>query len=155
MVALGLVNALMHLLDKYTVKVPTQHFRIGNLSTFGAIIGTFKQQKIMSLPGFHEIGPKSALELRVHIADRVRLERRREGLTQQEFAERCEIPLRTFKRFEQGQCDSLEIFLRIAITFERTSALELLFPAKPAARVETRSAQALLEKLKSRVSGSY
>ena len=105
----------------------------------------------MSLPGFHEIGPKSALELRAHLADRVRLERRRIGLTQQEFAQRCDIPLRTFKRFEQGECDSLEVFLRVAITFERISALELLFPAKPAAVVEARSAPVLLERLKSRI----
>lgn len=107
----------------------------------------------MSLPGFHEIGSKSATELRVHIADRVRLERRRDGLSQKDFADRCGISLRTFKRFEQGECDSLEAFLRIVITFDRIVALELLFPAKPAAVVEARSAPVLLERLRSRVTG--
>ena len=105
----------------------------------------------MALPGFHEIGPKSALELHIHIADRVRVERRKMGLTQQEFAVRCDIPLRTFKRFEQGECDSLEVFLRIALIFERISALELLFPAKPAAVIEARSAPAVLERLNGRI----
>lgn len=107
----------------------------------------------MSLPGFHEMTPNSAFELRVHIADRIRIERRKLGLTQQEFAKRCDVPLRTFKRFEQGECDSLEVFLQVAMTFERISALELLFPAKSAVVLGARSAPILLERLKSRITG--
>lgn len=105
----------------------------------------------MGLPGFHELAGDSASELRCRIADRVRVERRRLELSQKEFAERCGIPLRTFKRFEQGQCDSLEVFLSIVVRFERVVALELLFPPKPLTVMEPRSAPALLEKLKNRV----
>jgi transcriptional regulator with XRE-family HTH domain len=114
-------------------------------------LALFEQQETMSLPGFHEIGPKTALELRTYIADRVRLERRRLGLNQKDFAERCGIPLRTYKRVEQAECDSLDAFLRIVICFERSVAIELLFPPKSAPVTEPRSAPALLERMKSRI----
>lgn len=92
----------------------------------------------------------SASELRARIADRIRFERRRLGRTQEEFADWCGIPLRTYKRVELGKCDSLEAFLRIVICFERSSGLELLFPPKPIV-IEDRSAPAMLERLKKRI----
>jgi transcriptional regulator with XRE-family HTH domain len=49
-------------------------------------------------------------------------------MSQQVFAMKCGIPLRTYKRLEQGQCDSLQVFLQVVIAFDRTIALELLFP---------------------------
>lgn len=104
----------------------------------------------MALPGFHELVSYSASELRRRIADRVRVERRRLELNQKEFADRCGIPLRTFKRFEQGQCDSLEVFLNIVVRFERVVALELLFPPKPAAVVQPRSVSTVLERMRQR-----
>jgi transcriptional regulator with XRE-family HTH domain len=116
-------------------------------------LALFEWQETMSLPGFHEIGLKTALELRTHIADRVRLERRKTGLSQQVFAEKCGIPLRTFKRFEQGECDSLEAFLRIVVVFERVVGLELLFPPKQAVVMEVRSPTAALERLQNRLAG--
>jgi transcriptional regulator with XRE-family HTH domain len=105
----------------------------------------------LGLPGFHESGLLAAPELRALISNRIRIERRKARLSQRQFADKCGIPLRTFKRFEAGQCDSLEAFLRIVICFERTVALELLFPPKPAAIVEPRSAGAVLERIKARI----
>lgn len=105
----------------------------------------------MPLPGFHELTSASASELRLRIADGVRYERRKTGLSQQAFAEKCGIPLRTFKRFEQGECDSLEVFLRIVILFERVVALELTFPPKRPLVSEVRSPAAALERLKNRM----
>ena len=84
----------------------------------------------MSLPGFHQLSACSATELKTHIADRIRLERRRLSLSQEAFAAKCGIPLRTYKRLEQGQCDSLEVFLQVVIVFERIVAIELLFPPR-------------------------
>jgi len=104
----------------------------------------------MSLPNFSNAKEASAPELRQRIADRVRLERRRLKLSQLKFAEQCQIPLRTYKRFEQGQCDSLEAFLRIVTIFERTVAIELLFPPKPVTLTDIRSPAAALERLMTR-----
>lgn len=104
----------------------------------------------MSIPDFSSVKVASALELRLLIADRVRLERRRLKLSQLKFAQQCQIPLRTYKRFEQGQCDSLEAFLRIVTVFERTVAIELLFPPKPVIFSDTRSPAAALERLMTR-----
>ncbi len=64
----------------------------------------------------------------VRITGRVRAERQKLGLSQKEFSSRCEIPLRTYKRFELGQCDSLDVFLRVIREFDRLTAIELLFP---------------------------
>lgn len=70
-------------------------------------------------------------DLASRLVDRVRFERKRLQLSQSEFAMRCNIPLRTYKRFELGQCDSLLVFIRIVVEFERTTAFELLFPPRP------------------------
>lgn len=115
------------------------------LSTVSAIFGTLNKRSHMSLPKFDELGPCSASELKMHIADRVRFERRRLLMSQEAFAMQCEIPLRTYKRFEQGQCDSLEAFLRLVIKFERTIAIELLFPPRALKPQET-----ILERMKRR-----
>ena len=104
----------------------------------------------MSLRDFSAGNALSVPELRSRIADRVRLERRRLKLSQLKFAEQCQIPLRTYKRFEQGKCDSLEAFLRIVAAFQRTVAIELLFPPKPVAVADLRSPTAALERLMTR-----
>jgi hypothetical protein len=72
-------------------------------------------------------------------------------MTQEAFAEKCGIPLRTFKRFEQGECDSLDAFLRIVVVFERVVGIELLFPPKQAVVTEVRSPTVALARLKSRM----
>lgn len=106
----------------------------------------------MSLPGFQTVGLCQPEILRSMIADRIRVERRRMVLSQKAFAEKCGIPLRTFKRVEQGECDSLDAFLRVVIAFERIIALELLFPP-PSSAPSLRSPLATLNRLKQRVAG--
>lgn len=83
-------------------------------------------------------------DLATRLVDRVRFERSRMKLSQCEFAERCNIPLRTYKRFELGKCDSLQVFIRIVVEFERVTALELLFPPRS---IEPRNVLAKLDQL--------
>jgi transcriptional regulator with XRE-family HTH domain len=104
----------------------------------------------MSLPDFSTSSALSVLELRIRIGDRVRVERRRLKLSQVKFATECQIPIRTYKRFEQGKCDSLEAFLRVVMVFQRTAAIELLFPPKPPATSDTKSLFSVLERLMGR-----
>lgn len=99
----------------------------------------------MSLPQFRNAENFSALELTVLLIDRVRSERRKLNLSQAKFAKKCGIPLRTYKRFELGQSNSLESFMRIVIVFERVVALDLLFPPAPVT-VKIRTPVAALER---------
>lgn len=105
----------------------------------------------MPIPNFYEDALHDTPDLRIRIADRIRVGRRQTGLSQRHFAEKCGIPLRTFKRVENGTCDSLDAFLRIIIAFERISALELLFPPRPAKVTPMISATIALERLRERI----
>ncbi|RAA89263.1 hypothetical protein DN490_13925 [Burkholderia multivorans] len=104
----------------------------------------------MSMPSFENARSSTAEEICARIADRVRAERRNLQLSQQEFAIQCQVPLRTYKRFELGECDSLATFVKIVAAFDRIVALELLFPPK---QVDTapRNAVALLSRLVQRL----
>ncbi|GGC04654.1 hypothetical protein GCM10011572_28120 [Pseudoduganella buxea] len=68
------------------------------------------------------------------ICDRVRAERKSLGLSQEEFAIAAGIAFRTFKRFECGSCDSLEVLVRVAMLLEertgrsRLNAFDDIFP---------------------------
>lgn len=90
--------------------------------------------------------------VRGRLADLVRLERKKLSLSQRKFAEYCDIPLRTYKRFELNECDSIAIFIRIILTFEsisgskRLSAFSLLFPP-PLPTAQPRTPIAALERL--------
>ena len=101
----------------------------------------------MPIPSFLELSKHSVADTRRLLIDRVRLERSRNKESQREFAERCSIPLRTYKRFEQGQCDSLDVFLRIVIAFDRVKGFELMFPPKPVA-VQSRNPIDILSRLR-------
>lgn len=92
----------------------------------------------MSLPSFDRVDGLSARQLRTRIVDRVRFERRQLELNQEEFAHMCGIPLRTYKRFELDQCDSLGVFIKLVMAFERATGIEVLFPARlPKVRLRT------------------
>ncbi|MHA6891407.1 helix-turn-helix transcriptional regulator [Ralstonia pseudosolanacearum] len=106
----------------------------------------------MSIPGFETAKVSSPPAICSRISDRVRHERKRLKLTQQEFAARCGIPLRTYKRFELGQRDSLITFIKIVVAFDRAIAIELLFPPKPTS-LEVRTPTAVLDRLVQRVDG--
>lgn len=104
----------------------------------------------MSIPSFENARNSTAEEICARIADRVRAERRNLRLSQQEFAIQCKVPLRTYKRFELGECDSLATFIKIVGAFDRIVALELLFPPKQVDPVP-RNALALLNRLVQRL----
>lgn len=103
----------------------------------------------MSIPSFLNLSTPSVAEMRRLLVDRIRLERRRTKESQQAFAGRCGIPLRTYKRFEQGQCDSLDAFLRIVIAFDRIKGFELMFPPKPVS-AQSRNPVEILSRLRAR-----
>lgn len=104
----------------------------------------------MPSPTFAHSRGLPADEIKNKLADRVRFERQRLGLSQADFAERCGVALRTYKRFELKGCDSLTIFLRIVAGFDRTAGLETLFPAEPL-RNDARTATAILNRLVQRL----
>lgn len=94
---------------------------------FGAKSGTFP----MPIPNFEQANGLACGEVLQLISDRVRFERGRLGYSQADFAIWCGIPLRTYKRFELGECDSLSVLIRIAQGFRRAPGLDMLFPPQP------------------------
>lgn len=68
------------------------------------------------------------------MAFRIRAERKLHRLSQEELASKAGVPIRTYKRFEGGECDSLAVMLQIARAFEeltgpgRILTLERMFP---------------------------
>lgn len=103
----------------------------------------------MTAPSFRALVGGSASEYRKLLSDLVRLERKQRSLTQHQFAQLLGVPVRTYKRFELGTCDSLDIFLRIVILIERSTALDLVFP-KPAAVLKPRTPSAVMAQLEQR-----
>ncbi|MXR35864.1 UDP-N-acetyl glucosamine 2-epimerase [Craterilacuibacter sinensis] len=59
---------------------------------------------------------------------KIRRERRLREETQEEFAKRAGISLRTFKRLEADGKAHLETFLKALIALEKSRNLQLLFP---------------------------
>jgi len=96
---------------------------------------------------YNQAKDMSASQLMRRISDDVRAERTRLKLSQREFAQRCSIPLRTYKRFELGECDSLSVFIQIVKTFGRTLAFGLFFEPKNQ-ELNIRTPVAALERLK-------
>lgn len=103
----------------------------------------------MTLPKFFDLKLATSSELRLAIANRVRVERRKQDKSQREFAEHCTIPLRTYKRFELGKCDSLDVFIRIVMAFDRITAIDLLFPTE-VRETELRDPLAIVKRMEHR-----
>lgn len=82
----------------------------------------------MPLPSFEQANKLSVQDVQRLISDRVRLERRRLGLTQAVFAEQCGIALRTYKRLELGECDSIGALIRVSQSLGRAPGFSSLFP---------------------------
>jgi len=82
----------------------------------------------MPIPSFHLANKLSVQDVQRLISDRIRHERRRLGLTQVVFAARCGIALRTYKRLELGESDSIGALIRVAQYLERAMGFEMLFP---------------------------
>jgi len=64
------------------------------------------------------------------LATRVRRARAAAGESQQAFADRAGIPLRTYKRFETDGRANLETFIHVLKALGRTQYLPLLFPSE-------------------------
>lgn len=68
------------------------------------------------------------------LASRVRAERRMLNLSQEEMAAAAGVPIRTYKRFESAECESLSVLIKIASAMEsrtgpgRLAAFEKMFP---------------------------
>lgn len=85
----------------------------------------------MAMPDFGSAGALETDTLLILLRDRVRFERRRQKLSQAAFAEKCGIPLRTFKRYESTGTGSIELLVRIAQGFGRAPGFDSIFPAQP------------------------
>lgn len=90
-------------------------------------------------------------ELCEYLARKIRRERRLREESQEAFAKRAGISLRTFKRLEADGSANLGTFLKALIALEKSRNLQLLFPVPPSkttgGSLETRIA-ALQEKRK-------
>jgi transcriptional regulator with XRE-family HTH domain len=100
----------------------------------------------MTTPTFNDILGSDVGQHRSLLSDRLRLERKHRGLTQDQFASLLQVSSRTYKRFELGTCDSLELFLSIVIVIGKTSALDLVFP-NPATAAKPRTPVGAMAKL--------
>jgi transcriptional regulator with XRE-family HTH domain len=84
----------------------------------------------MPLPTFDRANAMASSEVLDLLRDRVRLERKKLGYTQAEFAQQCGIALRTFKRFELGGAGSIDLLIGVVQVFGRGPGFDLLFPAQ-------------------------
>ncbi len=102
----------------------------------------------MSIPTFSTEGSSLSVEgQRQLLSTRLRYARTQLKLTQAEFASQCGVSVPTYKRFELGTCDSLEVLLRVITIFNRTSALDLIFPAEVTSSVRPRTLLATFDRL--------
>jgi transcriptional regulator with XRE-family HTH domain len=83
---------------------------------------------MMPIPSFEQANKQSVQDVQRLISDRVRFERRRLGFSQVDFAARCGIALRTYKRLELGECDSIGALIRVSQFLGRATGLSSLFP---------------------------
>jgi transcriptional regulator with XRE-family HTH domain len=82
----------------------------------------------MPIPSFESANAMESRDVLALLKDRVRLERKRLGYTQAEFALLCGVPLRTFKRFELVGTGSIDVLIRVAQAFGRGAGFDMLFP---------------------------
>lgn len=100
----------------------------------------------MPIPDFGGANSLSSSDVHGLLCTRLRAERKKLNLSQQEFAEKAGVPLRTYKRFELGECDSLDVFIRISQAFARAPGFETLFPPLQL-EVKPRGLEAAIENL--------
>jgi transcriptional regulator with XRE-family HTH domain len=98
----------------------------------------------MPMPNFEQANGLAYEDVLRLLRDRVRFERGRLGFSQADFAVWCGVPLRTYKRFELGECDSLGVLIRIAQGFGRAPGFDMLFPPQPVVMAPRRLDAALL-----------
>lgn len=74
---------------------------------------------------------KTQSEVSQEVADRCRTLRLEQNLTQEEIAQRSGISLRTYRRFEQEGCISLQRFISVIHSLGRIAELESLLAPSP------------------------
>jgi transcriptional regulator with XRE-family HTH domain len=104
----------------------------------------------MPIPSFEKANTLPSTEVLRLLRDRVRVERRKLGYSQKQFAAHCGIPLRTFKRFELGGCDSVGVLIQITQGFGRGPGFDMLFPAQPLPP-QPRGMEAVLQSIRSKL----
>ena len=70
---------------------------------------------------------KSNIELMDYLSAKIRGERRKRKLSQVEFARLANIPVRTFKRFEQDCNGSVDNFIKVLRAFDKVNFFQYLF----------------------------
>ena len=65
-------------------------------------------------------------ELQMYIASKIKKERISQNMTQKEIAQKANIPLSTYRRFEQKGEGSMKDFLKILTVLKRVGDLEHL-----------------------------
>jgi transcriptional regulator with XRE-family HTH domain len=70
---------------------------------------------------------KNPYEMRHQLAQRIKILRKQKKYSQQELAERSNVSLGSYKRFEKSGQISLEALLRITFILERLDDFEKLF----------------------------
>lgn len=70
---------------------------------------------------------KNPYEMRHQLAQRIKLLRKQKKYSQQELAERSNVSLGSYKRFEKSGQISLESLLRIAFILDRLDEFEKIF----------------------------
>ena len=80
-----------------------------------------------------------------YLATKVRTMRRHARESQEQFALRAGVPLRTYKRFETHGRGSLETFIQVLRAVERMHYLFMLFPSTMPAKVKPSLEQRLVQ----------
>lgn len=104
----------------------------------------------MPIPSFEQANALSVQDVQRLICDRIRHERRQLGLTQVAFAARCGIALRTYKRLELGESDSIGALIRVAQYLGRAAGFDMLFPPQPLVR-PLRGTEAALHSIRAKL----
>ena len=74
---------------------------------------------------------KTPRDVRMELAERVRAERLRQNMTQEELADRAGVSLSTLRRFERTGDISLKVFVEMAFVLRRMDGFEALFSKPP------------------------
>lgn len=92
---------------------------------------------------------RSNYDLKELLASRMRAERKKQKLSQEKFALLADIPIRTYKRFEQNCNGGFDNFINILRAFNKTDLIEGIFP--PPAPTNKHSMSDILKKLKKNI----
>lgn len=80
--------------------------------------------------------PKTAPELRLELATRIKARRLAMGWTQRDTAERASVSYRTWRRLESEGAASIEDLIKAAFALRCEEGIETLFPAPAASNLD-------------------